>query len=247
MTRVGSPLTTRVMRFFGWSRSPGSPARADSRGMTRFLRDHPVLSIFSAIYILAFAALAIGKGNAEFVMYTVVVVLAAALMVFLDAKVTRIPGWILWCLSAWGLAHMLGGNLPLTRSDGEPIVLYSLWLIPFNATEGYLKYDQVIHAFGFFTSTCVCAVLLGPMLRAVCIGGHGARCAERGGGVRGGADPPRHECRRVHQHGVGPGEQRRRRDGGRIADVVACEAASPGRVATPKCKNEAAWFPRRLR
>lgn len=133
--------------------------------MLRFLREHAVLSIFSAIYILAFAALAVGKGNAEFVMYTVVVVLAAALMVFLDAKVTRIPGWILWCLSAWGLAHMLGGNLPLTRSDGEPIVLYSLWLVPFNATEGYLKYDQVIHAFGFFTSTCVCAVLLRPALR----------------------------------------------------------------------------------
>jgi hypothetical protein len=133
--------------------------------MLRFLREHTVLSIFSAIYILAFAALAVGKGNAEFVMYTVVVVLAAALMVFLDAKVTRIPGWILWCLSAWGLAHMLGGNLPLTRSDGERIVLYSLWLIPFNATEGYLKYDQVIHTFGFFTSTCVCAVLLAPMLR----------------------------------------------------------------------------------
>jgi hypothetical protein len=133
--------------------------------MTRFLREHTVLSIFSATYILAFAALAIGKGNAEFVMYTAVVVLAAAFMVYLDARVTRIPGWILWCLSAWGLAHMLGGNLPLTRSDGEPIVLYSLWLIPFNATGGYLKYDQVVHAFGFFTSTCVCAALLAPMLR----------------------------------------------------------------------------------
>lgn len=133
--------------------------------MTRFLRAHPVLSTVSALYILAFAALAVVKGNSEFVMYTVVVALAAAAVVLLDAKVARIPAWLLWCLSAWGLLHMLGGNVPLTRTDGERIVLYSLWLIPFNAAEGSLKYDQVIHAFGFFTSACVCAVLLTPLLR----------------------------------------------------------------------------------
>lgn len=133
--------------------------------MARFLREHTILSIFSAIYILAFAALAVVKGNAEFIIYTVVVALAAALVVYIDARRVRIPAWILWCLSVWGLAHMLGGNLPLTRSDGEPIVLYSLWLIPFNATEGYLKYDQVIHVFGFFTTACLCAVLLQPLLR----------------------------------------------------------------------------------
>jgi hypothetical protein len=133
--------------------------------MLRFLREHTGLSIFSAIYIVAFAALALRRGNAEFVMYTGVVIFAAALVVWLDSRVARIPAWILWCLSVWGLAHMLGGNLPLTRSDGERIVLYSLWLIPFNATEGYLKYDQVIHAFGFFTSTCVVATMLRPALR----------------------------------------------------------------------------------
>ncbi|MGP1309615.1 MAG: hypothetical protein ACTS27_05400 [Phycisphaerales bacterium] len=133
--------------------------------MARFLREHTVLSVFSAIYILAFAALAFGKGNAEFVMYTFVVVAAAALIVYLDAWRVRIPTWLLWCFSAWGLAHMLGGNLPLVRPDGEPIVLYSLWLIPFNAPEGYLKYDQVIHAFGFFATACLCAVLLRPALR----------------------------------------------------------------------------------
>lgn len=133
--------------------------------MVRFLRDHPILSAFSSLYIAVFAALSIVKGNAEFVMYTVVVVLAAALVVFLDRKVARIPTWILWCLSAWGILHMLGGNLPLRGPGGEDIVLYSLWLIPFNAESGYLKYDQLLHAFGFFTSTCVCAVMLTPMLR----------------------------------------------------------------------------------
>lgn len=133
--------------------------------MVRFLREHPILSAFSALYIAAFAALSVVKGNAEFVMYTVVVVLAAGFIVFLDRTLARIPSWLLWCLSAWGLLHMLGGNLPLPGPSGERIVLYSLWLIPFNAETGYLKYDQVIHAFGFFTSTCVCAVLLSPMLR----------------------------------------------------------------------------------
>lgn len=133
--------------------------------MKRFLREHTVLAIFSAAYMLAFAGVAVWTGNNEFVMYTVVVGLAAAAAVALDVTVARIPGWLLWCLSAWGLAHMLGGNLRLNGPEGERIVLYSLWLIPFNATSGVLRYDQVVHAFGFFTTACVCAVLLTPIVR----------------------------------------------------------------------------------
>ena len=60
----------------------------------------------------------------------------------------------LWALSAWGLAHMLGGLMAVPDAwpvHGEQRVLYSLWLVP-----GYLKYDQVVHAFGFGVTTWVC-------------------------------------------------------------------------------------------
>ncbi len=51
----------------------------------------------------------------------------------------------LWALSVWGLAHMMGGLLPLPDGwpyDGEHQVFYSLWLIP-----DKLKYDQIVHAY----------------------------------------------------------------------------------------------------
>jgi hypothetical protein len=49
---------------------------------------------------------------------------------------------------------MAGGLLPLPAAwpiDGGSRVLYSLWLIP-----GYLKYDQLVHAYGFGIATWVC-------------------------------------------------------------------------------------------
>jgi hypothetical protein len=61
---------------------------------------------------------------------------------------------VLWALSLWGLAHMAGGLLPVPTSwaiDGAQPVLYSLWIIP-----DRLKYDQVVHAYGFGTTTLVC-------------------------------------------------------------------------------------------
>jgi len=60
----------------------------------------------------------------------------------------------LWALSVWGLAHMAGGLVPVPQSwpiDGDIRVLYSLWLIP-----NLLKYDNIIHAYGFGVTTWVC-------------------------------------------------------------------------------------------
>jgi uncharacterized membrane protein YjdF len=59
----------------------------------------------------------------------------------------------LWALSAWGLAHMAGGLLPVPQSwpiDGDIRVLYSFWLVP-----DLLKYDHVVHAYGFGVATWV--------------------------------------------------------------------------------------------
>ncbi len=70
---------------------------------------------------------------------------------------------LLWCLSIWGLLHMAGGLLPLPEGlpfNGDKAVLYSLWLIP-----EYLKYDQVLHAYGFGISTWLCWQALSPLLR----------------------------------------------------------------------------------
>ena len=72
---------------------------------------------------------------------------------------------MLWALTLWGLAHMAGGGV--TIGDG---VLYSLPLIPIVGTGEMtiLKYDQLVHAYGFGVTAWVLWHLMAhhyPMLR----------------------------------------------------------------------------------
>ena len=63
----------------------------------------------------------------------------------------------------WGLAHMAGGHTPLPAGwpyNGDQAVLYSWWLIPQR-----LKYDQIVHAYGFGITTWLCWHILRNALR----------------------------------------------------------------------------------
>lgn len=110
--------------------------------MTR--RELPVL-LFSLAYLAAAAPWAWSTGNAEFVFYIVVMVGLGLLVLTVHRRVGLHP-WTLWGLSLWGLAHVLGGLLPI----GEDEVLYDLWLVP-----GRLRYDHAVHAAGFGLCTWV--------------------------------------------------------------------------------------------
>lgn len=112
-----------------------------------------VVGSFTVGY-LALATLAAGqRGNWEFVLYIGVVLVLMGVVFVVHRRVNLSPG-LLWALSLWGLAHMAGGLCPVPAGwpiQGEQPVLYSLWLIP-----DRLKYDQIVHAFGFGTTTWVC-------------------------------------------------------------------------------------------
>ena len=61
---------------------------------------------------------------------------------------------VLWALSLWGFAHMAGGLIVVPLGwpvNADSRVLYALWLVP-----DVLKYDHVVHAYGFGTTTWVC-------------------------------------------------------------------------------------------
>jgi hypothetical protein len=77
----------------------------------------------------------------------------ASVVLVVHAK-ARFPRALLWCLSLWGAAHMAGGLVPIREG-----VLYNLWLVP-----GRLKYDQVVHAYGFGVTTWACWEALRPAL-----------------------------------------------------------------------------------
>jgi hypothetical protein len=108
------------------------------------------VGLFVGAYLLVASAFALMTRNWEFVVYIVVVLLAGAVVYGMHKKVGFSKG-VLWGLALWGLLHMIGGLMPVPESwpvSGDKRVFYSLWLIP-----GYLKYDMLIHAFGFGIAT----------------------------------------------------------------------------------------------
>jgi uncharacterized membrane protein YjdF len=115
----------------------------------------PVLvpAVFTGAYLLASAVAAVRRGSTEFLLYIGVMLVLVGVVWLVHRRVNLVSA-TLWCLSAWGLLHMLGGlvTVPSTwPTNGESGVLYTLWLIP-----GRLKYDHVVHAFGFGATTWVC-------------------------------------------------------------------------------------------
>ncbi len=111
------------------------------------------VATFNALYLAAAAAGAVAFGNREFLFYIVVMIVLIG-VVWLVHRSIALTSATLWALSLWGLLHMAGGLVTVPESwpiSGDIRVLYSLWLIPER-----LKYDQVVHAYGFGVTTWVC-------------------------------------------------------------------------------------------
>lgn len=100
---------------------------------------------FTAAYIAGFAAWFFARGNYEFVWY-ILTMLALIALVARGLRKAAFPAPLLWALSLWGLLHMAGGGVP--AGDG---VLYSrvLWPLVGTGEMTILKYDQLVHAYGF--------------------------------------------------------------------------------------------------
>ena len=103
-------------------------------------------------YLIPFGAICLQGGNREFLLYLTVMLGLMPLVAWLHARIGLHVG-TLWGLSAWGLAHLAGGllRIPTHWPHDDTPVLYDLWLIP-----GWLRYDQLVHAFGFGISTWIC-------------------------------------------------------------------------------------------
>ncbi|WP_245584670.1 DUF2238 domain-containing protein [Salipiger mucosus] len=96
--------------------------------------------------MLLFAASFLLRGNYEFIVY-VITMLGLIGLVGGSLRSAEYPVSMLWALSGWGLLHMAGGGVPVGES-----VLYSAQVIPITPENGemtLLKYDQLVHAYGF--------------------------------------------------------------------------------------------------
>jgi len=117
----------------------------------RFSRPEWTLLIFTLGYVCAFLVYFLAAGNTEFVGY-IATLFAFIALVAATQRSVRFPLWILWALSVWGLAHMAGGGITV---GGD--VLYALLVVAIAGTGelAVLKYDQIVHLYGFGVAALV--------------------------------------------------------------------------------------------
>lgn len=135
--------------------------------MKKFTRFHLSMNeifliIFSGVYLIGFSLYFYLSNNPEFFWYTIIVIILFALVAGTIRK-TNFPPIVLWGLSIWGLLHMAGGSIP---SGGASGVLYSWQIFHIVGSGEYfiLKYDQLVHFYGFGVATAVGYALLRPSL-----------------------------------------------------------------------------------
>jgi len=96
-------------------------------------------------YTAVFGAIFMSAGNSEFLWYIVTLLILVAL-VALGQRKAEFPAAILWALSLWGFIHLAGGGVPVGDS-----VLYAHVVLPIYGSGEFvfLKYDQIVHFYGF--------------------------------------------------------------------------------------------------
>jgi hypothetical protein len=111
------------------------------------------LTVFTVAYLIASSLVAVWRGNVEFLLYIAVMLLLILAVVIVHRSV-ELSRALLWGMSIWGLAHMAGGLVLIPEGwpvDAGSHVLYSLWISP-----DRLKYDHIVHAYGFGMTTWLC-------------------------------------------------------------------------------------------
>ena len=128
--------------------------------MKKLNRGEKLILILTLGYISAFTIYFINIKDYEFLWYIAVILFFFGLILFTLHR-SRFDYLILGGLSLWGLLHLAGGGIPV---QGE--VLYALQLIPLWEIGDVviLKYDQLVHFFGFGIATLIVYHLLHPYL-----------------------------------------------------------------------------------
>ncbi len=121
-------------------------------------KEHIILGVINAVYLAGFGWRFVCLRNFEFVIY-VGVVLAALVWIGLTIKRVDYSNATLIGLTVWGLMHMAGGGVSVGAGR-----LYDVMLISLSASLPVLRYDQIVHVWGFGVCTLLCYDLLKPQL-----------------------------------------------------------------------------------
>ena len=128
--------------------------------MTNKIRPiHIVLLIINICLVAGFGYSFLLRKNYEFIIYVGVIVLFLILIGITFFKVAYSTPTLLG-LTIWSLMHMAGGGVFINN-----VRLYDIILIPLSQTYPILRYDQVVHLFGFAVATLAMFDLLRPLLK----------------------------------------------------------------------------------
>lgn len=133
-------------------------------GMTNFWKEYEhdepfwnpqvkAASGLTATFLLGSAIVSLSSGNDWFFVNAIMMGVVFVILGYIHHYV-RLNNVTIWALSGWCVIHMAGGLIPVPATwpiEGDIQVLYSWWLIP-----DYLKYDNIVHAYGFGVTTWVC-------------------------------------------------------------------------------------------
>jgi hypothetical protein len=110
------------------------------------------LVAFTLAYFMAGIILILVRQDYEFLVYLGVMAAVTALILHVHRRVNLVLA-SLWGMSVWGLLHLAGGlvAVPADWPVSGSQVLYSWWLIP-----RFLKFDNIVHAYGFGLATWIC-------------------------------------------------------------------------------------------
>jgi len=99
------------------------------------------------------------RENYEFMIYLGAIILLT-LLVWFSMKKIRYPTGLLWALVIWTFLHLAGGVVPV----GDD-VLYGWMVLPLSETYPILRFDQLVHAYGFGTMAFMVYTLLKPFIK----------------------------------------------------------------------------------
>lgn len=105
----------------------------------------------ACLYLIAAIASAITQKNWEFLQVYIPFFILIAIVVAAMHRRVNFSLVLLWALTLWGALHLAGGLVRLPEGwdyQGPHQVLYSWWIFG-----TWLKYDHVVHFYGFGTCT----------------------------------------------------------------------------------------------
>lgn len=117
-------------------------------------KSHLILLLVNLALIIGFGSLFLGRKNYEFIIY-VAVIIGLLAVVAVSTRFVEYTLGALVGLTVWSALHLAGGGVPI--GDGR---LYDIMVVRLTNAYPILRYDQVVHIWGFGACTLVAYCLL---------------------------------------------------------------------------------------